>query len=135
MRILSKAPDGGENSGVTAYFLIEIKGLFSVALLRFNKGSRDAYHSHAFNALTWWLRGSVTEETLIEDACHFRLLPWYKKDFTPSLKPKFTPKRLIHKIVAKETTWALTFRGPWDNTWKEVRPEGEVTLTHGRKEI
>lgn len=128
MRLFSKAPDGGKDSGVTAYFLIEIKGLFSVALLRFEKGSRDAYHSHAFNALTWWLKGSVDEDVRHDEE------KGYFNSFKPSIKPKYTPRNLVHKIVAKETTWALTFRGPWKDTWKEVRPEGEITLTHGRKE-
>ena len=54
-RLFFVKPDGGKNSGVTAYFLIEWKVLFSVGILRFNEGTREAYHSHAFNALTWWL--------------------------------------------------------------------------------
>jgi hypothetical protein len=48
-------PDGGKDSGVTGYFLIEWKPIFSIGILHFKEGTREAYHNHAFNALTWWL--------------------------------------------------------------------------------
>ena len=116
--------DGGKKSGVTGYMLIEWKPVFSIGLLHFNKGSREAFHNHAFNALTWWLKGKVTEVHRSGE----------KKEFSPSLKPKYTNRDCYHKVVAHRSTWALTFRGPWKDTWKEHRPvEGEVTLTHGRK--
>jgi len=118
-----KASDGGKDSGVTGYMLIEWKGLFSIGLLHFNKGSREAFHNHAFNAITWWLKGSVTEE----------MTSGSKKDFKPSLKPKITKRNCFHKIIAHVSSWALTFRGPWNDTWKELRKNSEVTLTHGRK--
>lgn len=124
-RVLFKRADGGEKSGVTAYMLIEWKSVFSIGLLHFNTGSREAFHTHAFNAVTWWLKGSVTEE-------HTSGLV---KKFTPSFKPKFTSKECFHKIIADTDTYALTFRGPWKDTWKELRPDGEVVLTHGRKEV
>jgi len=127
MRLFSKVPDGGKDSGVTAYFLIEWKGLFSIALLKFNKGTRESFHSHAFNAITWWLKGEVTEYHVEGNAKHF----------TPSLTPKITPRSCFHQIVAKRTTWAITFRGPWEDTWQEFR-SGEskpVTLAHGRVEV
>jgi quercetin dioxygenase-like cupin family protein len=60
-RFFYKKPDGGKESGVTGYFLIEWKPLFSIGLLHFKRGSREAFHSHAFNAVTFWLKGEVTE--------------------------------------------------------------------------
>lgn len=125
-RLFFKKFDGGRKSGVTGYMLIEWKSVFSIGLLHFNEGSREAFHSHAFNALTWWLRGSVTEVHRSGE----------KKDFAPSLKPKYTDRGCCHKVVAHRSTWALTFRGPWKDTWKEYLPNGvEVTLTHGRRVI
>lgn len=52
MKILSKSYDGGPDSGVDGYWLIEIKSWFSIVLLHFNPGTREAFHNHAFNALT-----------------------------------------------------------------------------------
>lgn len=124
-KILSVSPDGGKDSGVTAYFLIEWKPVFSIAILHFKPGTREAYHNHAFNALTWWLKGNVTELSLDKTERHFK----------PSLKPKFTPWNNFHKILAHENTYALTLRGPWYDWWMEFK-DGKFTMyTHGRKEI
>lgn len=125
MRILYKGKDGGNLSTVTGYWLIELKSLFSIVLLRFDKGSREVYHSHAFNALTWWLKGEVEEHHL-----DGRVLTW-----KASFKPKYTPRNCVHKVYGKKTTWALSIRGPWNNTWKEYKNDSEITLTHGRKEV
>lgn len=124
MKLFSKAADGGKNSGVTGFFLIEWKSLFSIVLLRFAKGTREAYHSHAFNAVTLWLKGRVREH-------HLWLAP---REFTAG-QVKYTSRATFHKVEALETTWALSLRGPWVDRWKEFKNGREVTLTHGRKEI
>ena len=127
-RFFKKAPDGGKNSGVTGYFLIEWKKVFSIVILRFSEGSRDNYHSHAFNALTWWLKGIVAEERIYTDGTIVA------KVYSPSFRPKFTPRNNLHRIFSYDTTWAISFRGPWSDTWKEFNDKsGETTLTHGRK--
>ncbi len=126
MKIIKSAPDGGKGSGVTAYFLIEWKKGFSIALLKFNKGSREAFHSHAFNAFTWWLRGEAVETLYPTN----QNLTW-----KPSFRPKFTPKGNTHKITATKTTWALTIRGPWEDKWIEVKSKVKTTFTHGRKVV
>lgn len=124
MRFFSKSHDGGKDSGVTGYFLIEIKSLFSIVLLRFRKGTRDAYHNHAFNALTIWLKGNVIEHMLDGTQNNWR-----------SGNIKYTPRNAFHKVEALNNTWALCFRGPWKDTWNESRNGNKVTLTHGRKEL
>lgn len=126
MRILSKVKDGGPDSNVDAYVLIEIKSLFSIMLLKFNKGSRENYHSHAFNALSIYLTG-CTDEMFINRPTIRR------KGFNI----KYTPRNMFHKIFAYTNAWCLTFRGPWCDTWQEYNKESDkyTTLTHGRKEI
>lgn len=127
-RILYKKPDGGKLSGVTGYFLIEWKCLFSIGLLHFKAGSREAFHSHAFDAVTFWLTGQVTEEKLTGQT----------KDFSPSFKFKYTNRDNFHRVISHGNTWALTFRGPWKDFWQEYRinnPQPYVVLTHGRKEL
>lgn len=137
-RLFYVKPDGGKDSGVTAYFLIEWKILFSIGILHFKKGSREAYHTHAFNALTWWLKGKVTEAKLnaVFDDNEIALKDKdITKDFKPSFIPKFTSRHNFHKVIAHENTYALTFRGNWKNTWNEFKNNKLVTLTHGRKEL
>lgn len=129
-RILCKRSDGGEKSGVTGYFLIEWKPLFSIVLLHFTKGSRENYHDHAFNAITWFIKGAVFECKYTPDIISV-------KQYKASWRPKFTPRNNMHKIFAYTDTWALSFRGPWRDVWQEYSPSEDrfIKLTHGRKEI
>ena len=59
MKLFHKSKDGGPDSNVTGYWLIEWKKAFSVVLLRFDAGTREAYHNHAFNAISWILKGEL----------------------------------------------------------------------------
>lgn len=123
MKFFKKSHDGGKDSGVTGYWLIEWKWLFSIVLLRFSKGSREAFHSHAFNAWTVWLKGSVTEEFWSNQEPK----RWKAGDI------KYTPRNCFHKIIADEVSWAISFRGPWNDTWFEHKHKNLYCLTHGRK--
>lgn len=123
MKFMSKGKDGGKKSHVWGFWLIEVKSLFSIVLLRFDPGTREAFHTHAFNAFTFWLKGRVTEHHLSGE----------EKVWTPQLMPKLTRRNCYHKVYAHETTWALSFRGPWQKTWKEHADGVETTLTNGRK--
>ena len=125
MKFFYHGKDGGPDSVVEGYWLCEIKSLFSIALLKFNDGSREAFHSHAFNSVSWVLSGLLVEEHL--NKC----LYWY----SPSLKPVFTSRKTFHKVHSRGDSWVLTFRGPWSKQWKEYIPQEEkfVTLESGRK--
>lgn len=121
-----KRPDGGKESGVKCWG-IEIKWLFSILLLRFEPNERENYHSHAFNAHTLWLKGSVSE--------HRREPKWgtcvrvFKKGDL-----KYTPRTNCHKIYCNKTAWAISLRGPWSKYWYEIDPDGnKIKLTKGRK--
>lgn len=128
MKFFKKCKDGGKNSPVDGYFLCEIKGLFSIALLKFNKGGREQFHTHAFDAYTWFLTGDLEEERLYEDGSHV-----FTK-YTRKLLPKFTSKKNNHRVKANKDSWCLTIRGKWDDTWTEHDlNKGKVTtFTHGR---
>ena len=123
MRFLSKTKDGGNKSRVWAYNLVEIKGLFTIALLRFEDGSRDAFHNHAFHCISWILKGKLVEE----------FIKGTIRTHTPSIKPLVTKKQHFHKVTSEGRTWALTFRGPWSKTWLEIdEDKDQLTLSNGR---
>lgn len=132
MKLLTLCKDGGYESTVWSYFLVEIKWLFSIALLRFEDGSREAYHSHAFDCVSWVLRGDLVEECLNES----NGLTWHNW-YRPSWRPVVTRRSTFHKVTSYGRTWVITFRGPWADTWREYLPDEDrfVTLTHGREEI
>lgn len=124
MKLFQKASDGGPDSGVTGYFLVEAKSAFSIVLLHFNKGTREAYHSHAFNAWTVWLKGKVREHDYWdqENPKEWRAISFKK-----------TPRHKTHMVEALTPTWALSFRGPWSKTWYEYKNGKVVELANGRR--
>lgn len=130
MKLLKKMKDGGDESTVTGYWLIEWKRAFSIVLLKFEGDSREAYHEHAFNCFSWVLRGRLFEDFRTEHGTNCRWIP-------ASWRPFITRRSTFHKVSSVGTSWVLSFRGPWAKTWREYRPlEGrEVTLTHGRIEL
>ena len=121
------AKDGGSKSTVWGFYLIEIKPWFSIVFLCFEKGSREDYHSHAFNAYTWFLKGYVREKHMEQPTLEWK----------GSWRPKYTPRDTFHKVLSVERTYALTFRGPWAKSWLEYRPASNefVELQNGRKEV
>lgn len=127
MKLFRKAKDGGPKSTVTGYWLIEAKRLFSIVLLKFEDGSRDEFHSHAFGSWNWVLKGAVVEE----------LLDGGRLVYDASVVPVVTPRNRFHRVVSSGTTWVFSIRGPWSKTWREFDPKtGQFsTLTHGRVEV
>lgn len=103
MKFLTKCKDGGPESPVDAYVLVEIKGLFSIMLLKFNKGQREAFHTHA---LTWFLSRKMQEEKIGGEVHQYQR----------SLVPKVTRKDNNHRV---KDSWCFTLRGPWQDTWTE----------------
>ena len=123
MKFFCWSKDGGPESPVDAFFLFEIKSLGSVALLRFNKGGREAFHTHAFHALTWFIRGSLVEQD-VDGSHHIYRRSWL---------PKLTHRTKNHRVIAYETSWCFTVRGPWASTWTEDTDTHRTVLTHGRE--
>jgi hypothetical protein len=125
MKLFKLMKDGGKESRVWGFFLAEIKSLFSVVLLHFADGSREAYHSHAFNSVSWVLRGRL-EENMFDGRVNV---------YAPSLKPVVTRRTDFHKVVSTGDTYVLSFRGPWVNRWFEYLPDtGEILqLANGRR--
>jgi hypothetical protein len=127
MRFLSRAKDGGPKSTVTGYWLFEIKRFLSVALLKFEDGSRDEYHSHAFDSVNWVLKGELHEKHLFR---HTDL-------HGPSWLPVITRRETFHRVTSVGTTWVLAIRGPWSDHWQEYDPATDTftVLENGRKVV
>lgn len=134
MKLLHYGKDGGQDSTVWGFWLVEWKRMFSIALLCFEDGSREAYHSHAFNSVSWVLKGELFENRLVTRGA--RLLHHFRS-FGPSVRPVVTKRNNLHRVSSIGRTWVLTFRGPWAKTWREFLPEQGlfVILASGRREL
>lgn len=126
--IIKKRKDGGNESTVTGYFILAIKPLFSLVLLRFDGASREAFHTHAFHCISWVLKGELVEE--MRDGRVYKL--------TRSILPFLTTRKDFHKVSSVTArSWVLSIRGPWAKEWKEHLPleKRDRILTHGRVEV
>lgn len=134
MKFCYVGKDGGPDSTVWGFWPIEIKSLFSVALLCFEDGSRDAFHTHAFNSISWLLKGRLVEH--VKEGSTDQLREYFV-EHVPSLWPIITKRVPMHKVSSNGRSWVITFRGPWVNHWWEYLPKTGIwtRLTHGRKEI
>lgn len=126
MMFLKIAKDGGRESHVWGYFLLEIKRLVSVVLLRFEHGTRDAHHSHAFHSVSWLLRGCLVEHHHDTDVVEVHF---------PSWRPIITRRSTTHKVFSVGRSWVLSFRGPWARTWDEIVKGARRRLGHGRTPV
>lgn len=131
MKLFWSGKDGGPESNVTGYFLIEWKPVISIALMKFSDGTRKALHSHAFHSISWLLKGELMEICPITETDG--RVTWHR----PGLFPILTLRSTFHKVRSIGTSWVLTVRGPWLDTWNEYRESENrfVTLTHGRREV
>src|SRR5581483_2946273 len=116
MKLFFKGKDGGVESTVWGYWLIEAKSLFSVAILKFVGKSREAFHTHAFDSISWVLKGQLTEH-VADDS--FGLHVEKTNIYRPSLIPVITKRNTFHKVDSDGTTIVLTLRGPWKTYWRE----------------
>ena len=119
--------DGGPESHVWGYFLFELKRFATVVLLRFEDVTRDAYHTHAFDAVSWVLRGRLAE----------RHLDGRVVVHAPSLRPVLTYRETFHQVHSSGRSWVLSFRGPWVATWAEYLPavRQHTLLRDGRRVV
>lgn len=125
IKLLWNKKDGGPESNVVCWG-IEIKSLFSILVLNFKQGSREAFHSHAFNSISWLFSGALKETFLVKDSVLY----------VPNIKPIIIKKDPPHKVYGIfKNNWVVSFRGPWQKTWVDVEPNTTKTLTHGRKVV
>lgn len=135
MKLFEVSKDGGPDSTVTAFWLVEIKSLFSVCLLRFGPGSRDEFHSHAFNSVGWLLKGLIQEQFIFPQKDVEAIAGSYARVHKPSLKPIVVKRSTFHRVFSFGTSWVLNIRGPWAKDWLEWSPAKQEysRLTNGRK--
>lgn len=120
MKILRGKKDGGPESNVTMWG-VESKRLGSILVLKFEKGSREAFHSHAFDAVSYLLSGKLGEIIRERVVAGGDLHTVHRlRLHQPSGVPIVTPRELMHQVHGLvQESWVLTFRSPWQPTWED----------------
>ncbi len=113
---------------IKRFTIIEIKYLGGIIVNIFNTSNQDRFHSHAFNALSWMIRGHYYEDVIVDG----NLLKLKKIE-----RSRFIPRNYIHKITkSSPNAMSITFEGPWESTWNEYFDNGRIkTYSWGRKVI
>lgn len=121
---IGKYKDGGIDSHVSGWF-IESKRFATAALLHFAPGSREAFHSHAFNCISLILGPGYLEEHFYDGRIRVhrpgKVLRTYRDD--------------LHKVYSHGDVYVLTLRGPWRASWLDVVNDKAYELTHGRRVV
>lgn len=116
---------------IIAYTLFEHKRLFSIILYNWKTIKQNRFHSHAFGAIAFLLRGSYTEERILNGKV-------VVNQVNSILKPRVLPRNYIHRIMqAEPKTWTIIFVGPWIKYWYEYFHDSHkwVKYTWGRKKV
>ncbi len=120
----------GEGS-VTQYTLFEHKRLFSIIFYKWNTINQIRFHTHAFAAVAFLLKGWYWEKVRYNGIVmtNFVNVP---------LIPRFLPRNYCHAIEnSKPGTMTMVITGPWQKTWWEFFPDTDrwVEYSWGRKKI
>lgn len=116
---------------VTQFTLFECKQLFSIIFYKWNTVDQVRFHTHAFNAYAFLLRGYYHEKIIKDNKI-------IEKTVDQILKPRFLARNYCHSIgYAKPNTMTVVISGRWQKNWKEYFPDTGtwVTYSWGRHKI
>jgi hypothetical protein len=116
---------------IIAYVLFEHKSLFSVILYNWQTIKQNRFHSHAFAAIAFLLRGAYEQERYSKGEIKTEKVNQW-------LRPRYLPKNYTHRIMKAEPhTWTLVLTGPWIKYWYEYFDDTNtwVKYTWGRKVV
>lgn len=116
---------------IIAYTIFEHKYLFSIILYHWKTIRQNRFHSHAFPAVAFLLRGEYKEEV-------YRRGEIIQKTVNQWLKPRYLPRNYTHRILeAKPKTWTVVFTGPWIKHWYEYFDDTKIWVKYawGRRVI
>lgn len=120
---------------VSELTILEYKKWFSLKLFYFHKteGAQDRFHTHAFNAYSFLIKGDYIEEVIEDNKI--------KKIKRSRKKLLFIPKDTYHRITKSEGCYTVLLTGRWGSRFKELRETStkgkylEVLCGDKRKDI
>ncbi len=116
---------------IIQYTLFESKYFGGIWLYNWKTILQNRFHTHAFSSYAFLLRGSYTEEVIINGKIETRVVNQW-------LKPRYLPQNYCHKILkAEPKTWTIVFFGKWMPYWWEYFQDTKTWVKYawGRKVI
>lgn len=116
---------------IVQYTIFENKYFGGIWIYNWKTILQNRFHTHAFNAYAFLLRGSYIEEVIENNII-------ITKNVNQWLKPRFLPKNYCHRILkAQPNTWTIVFFGKWSKFWYEYFEDTKtwIKYTWGRKII
>ncbi len=117
---------------VSQFTLFECKQLFSIIFYKWNTVDQIRFHTHAFPAFAFLLKGFYNEKVLTSEG---KIID---KTVNQLFKPRFLARNYCHCIgYAKPNTRTLVITGRWSKQWKEYFHDTGTWVTYewGRKKI
>jgi hypothetical protein len=116
---------------IIQYTLFENKYFGGIWLYNWKTILQNRFHTHAFSSYAFLLRGSYTEEVIVDGKIETRVVNQW-------LKPRYLPQNYCHKILkAEPKTWTIVFFGKWMPFWWEYFQDTKTWVKYawGRKVI
>lgn len=131
MKIFRKSEVVLGQGSVTQYIVFEHKRLFSLIFYKWNTIDQVRFHTHAFAAVAFLLKGWYWEKVMFNgvEMTNFVNVPWI---------PRFLPKNYCHAVQnAKPGTTTMVITGPWQKHWYEFFPDTKqwVKYNWGRVKV
>jgi hypothetical protein len=98
---------------IIQYTIFENKSFGGIWIYNWKTILQNRFHTHAFKAYAFLLRGGYIEE-VIEDG---KILT---RSVSRWMRPRYLPKNYCHRILrAEPNTWTIVFFGKWVPNWWE----------------
>ena len=116
---------------VQALAVFENKYLFGITVYKWFTIDQIRFHTHAFNAIAFLIKGWYWEKVIFNDVemTNFVNIPFW---------PRLIPRNYCHAIQhAKPGTMTIVFSGPWQKHWFEYFPDTKKWIKYnwGRKKV
>jgi hypothetical protein len=111
------------------FVLFEIKYLFAIYYNVWNVIEHDRFHTHAFPAISFGIKGQYYEQQIKDGIIVKRLYkaPWFR----------FISRNNNHRMLnSSKNAISITIAGPWDCMWSETFLDGtKRILTWGKNVV
>jgi hypothetical protein len=110
---------------IVQYTLFESKYWGGVWIYNWKTIEQNRFHTHAFSSYAFLLRGSYTEERIVDGKIEENTVNQW-------MKPRYLPMDYTHRILeAEPKTWTIVFFSKWKDHWWEYFNDTKTWIKYG----